>query len=211
MIPNFLDRVRPELLEAMGLNDVTWDQCNVMVVVGDNASGKSLLRRLFQAFLHDEEGNPEVMHLSQQGRANPGFGRCFIYGSEDDEATSVISARTLIKGMQTSRGREKPHFMVYDEPEIGMSEESALGASLWIKEQLTEDWPKHLNGFIVCTHNRHFATCLMELPNSKFVWMHQPDATIQDWIGREIVPINPQELMDAGHSGRRKFSGILRS
>lgn len=209
MIPFIFDRVRPSVLKEMGLTGVKWGRCRIMVVVGDNASGKSLLRRLFQTFLQKDDDKTEIIHLSQQGRSSASIFRSMIYGSEDDEATSVISARTLVKGLDTSRNRKNKHFMIYDEPEIGMSEETILGATNWLRKQL-ENWPTNMRGFIVCTHSRQMATSLMSLPYSKFIWIHHPKATLQDWLNREIKPISPQKLIDTGLANWRKFSKLFK-
>ena len=209
MIPFIFNKVTPLILKELGLDGVKWGHCRVMVVVGDNAGGKSLLRRLFQTFLKKNKSDQtEVIHLSQQGRSTSGFVRTVVYGSEDDGATSVISARTLVNSIRTSRGRENKHFIIYDEPEIGMSDESDLGAAIWLKEQL-QDCPEQLRGIIICTHSRQFASQLMKLPYSKFIWMHHPEATVREWLDRTIKPIDPQKLMDVGLARWRKITKIF--
>lgn len=124
MIPPVFKDIKPEFLELVGMKGVTWRGKELLVVTGANASGKSLVRRLFQVFV--KKRGFEVIHLSQEGRDAGGFARVFVYGSEGDEATGVISAKTLVKGFRTSRNRDNEHLMIYDEPEIGMSEEAEM-------------------------------------------------------------------------------------
>lgn len=207
MIPCFLPNVRDELLDALGIAGVAWENVRVIVLVGDNASGKSFFRRLFAAHLH-ENNKYEIMKISQEGRSTEGIQRAFLYGSENDEATSVISAKTIIKGLQTTRKREEEHYLIYDEPEIGMSEECQLGSALYMRDQL-QDWPALLKGLLVTTHSKAIARELLTLPHSKFIWLGQPDKTVADWLQRDIEPTFPEELVERGRNNLRKFVSIL--
>jgi len=207
MIPCFLDDLRPEFLRAIGLKGVTWRGRKVLVVVGPNAVGKSMFRRVFCTFL--KKRNLEVIHLSQEGRGDGGFIRAMVYGDEGREATSVISAKTLVNGLRTSRGRESNHVLLYDEPEIGMAEEMQAGAAQWLAEEL-RSWPDKLSGIVVMTHSRYFVRELVRLPKSKFICLGGGHPTADAWLDREIEPVGPKDVIELGLRTFRRLSKILK-
>ena len=206
MLPFFLPKVRPPIIKAIGLEHAQWDSAQLLLVTGNNASGKSVFRRLCQSFLRDEG---EVIHLSQQGRAKGGIERVFIYGNEEDEATGIISANCLIKAFRTSRGREKPHILVFDEPEIGMGEEAQIGAATFIKEQF-DDIPKHLMGIVIMTHSRHVVTILKDVPHCGFIHLGNTYKTADEWLSRPLVPLSPQQLTKNGIDKWHEVSAALK-
>lgn len=206
MIPCILNNLRPEFLRAIGLEGVTWRGRKVLVVVGPNAVGKSMFRRAFCGFL--KKRKLEVIHLSQEGRGDAGFVRAMVYGNESNEATSVISAKTLVNGLRTSRGREKNHVLLYDEPEIGMAEEMQVGAAQWLAEEL-RSWPDKLSGIIVMTHSRHFVRELIQLPRSGFICLGGRYSTADAWLNREIKPVGPEAVIKLGLRTFRKLTKIL--
>lgn len=207
MIPNVLEDVRPEWLEALGIPKDCCKGARVLVVTGDNAAGKSLFRRLLTVFLGKRK--VEVIHLSQQGRATAGFQRAMIYGSEDDEATGAISAHTLLTGFKTSRARDKDHVLIYDEPEIGMSEEVQLGAGYFIVQQLA-DFPPKLRGLVIMTHSRHIVSAAMRCDGAKFVNLGGKYKTAEEWLNRPLRPVNIEDVKKAGHENWQKFSKLLK-
>ena len=211
MIPYVLDDLREEIRDAflteIGMTGFRWDNERVFVFVGSNGAGKSLLRRVFQQFL--KKNKIEVIHLSQQGRTTGGFARAFIYGDEDNEATGVISCRTIRSGISTSNKRENDHVLLYDEPEIGMAEETQFGVARYLRESLEANWPDKLRALIILTHSRYFARELCAMDGSKFAWLHHPGATLDDWLHREIVPIDPEVAMKDGLERFRRIAKIM--
>lgn len=208
MLPNVLQDVRNEWLEALAISKDCLDQASVVVVTGENAAGKSLFRRLLTAHLNKRD--IQVIHLSQQGRATSGVVRAMVYGSEEDEATGAISCHTLLTGFTTSRGREKDHVLIYDEPEIGMSEEAQMGAGEFIVNELVGNWPQKLLGYVVMTHSRHIAGQLMKINGAKFVNIGGKYKTAEEWINRSLVPIPPAMVKEAGRANWAKFSKLMK-
>ena len=207
MIPCILNDLRPEFLRVIGLEGVTWRGRKVLVVVGPNAVGKSMFRRVLCTFLNKRDF--EVIHLSQEGRGDSGFMRAMVYGSESSEATSVISAKTLVNGLRTSRGRKKNHVLLYDEPEIGMAEEMQAGAAQWLVKEL-RSWPGKLSGIVVMTHSRYFVQELIRLPKSKFICLGDRHSTADSWLGREIKPVSPEAVIELGLCTFRRLTKILK-
>jgi len=58
------------------------------------------------------------MLISMHRRIEPGIERAFIFGEDHTSSTGNISARTALTGLSTSRNRDNPHILMYDEPDI---------------------------------------------------------------------------------------------
>ena len=208
-LPDNLFSVNDEFAKFLGIDPDFDTSCRLLLVVGPNACGKSFLRRIISMNLHPTKGpQTELIHLSQQDRSSAGGGeKPFIYGSEDWESTGYITARTFWTGMKTSRGRNKSHVLLWDEPEIGMGEELQLGTSQWLAKQLT-DWPKHLLGVVLLTHSRIFVENLKDFPETKF-FSFDGHKNPQEWLDRKILPVQPEEVLSCGIEKFRTLSAWL--
>ena len=203
---NLFDSMRPEFASEIGVNPDFKTSASILVVTGQNAAGKSLLRRYLQMTLK-RDYEMEVIHLSQEGRSTGGIERAFIYGSEGYESTGAMTAKTFIVGMKTMRKRERPHVVIWDEPEIGMGDELQLGTANWFCSQL-EDWPEHLQGIVLLTHSRYFVRRVMEFPGARWLSL-DGIKTPEAWLDREIVPVDPETVLKTGHERFRRVSKIL--
>jgi hypothetical protein len=195
-----------ELADAIGVDPDFDTSTQVLVVTGANAAGKSLLRKFMQQVVRQDH-DLECIHLSQQGRASSGIQRAFLYGDESWESTGCISCHSLLGSITTSRAREKDHMIILDEPEIGMGEELQAGSGLWLKEQLA-DWPEHLSGMVIMTHSRNFVREIMKFNGATFYNLEGMEK--DEWLNREIVPANPEDVKTLGRERFRKISKILK-
>jgi hypothetical protein len=85
----------------------------LVVITGENATGKSFLRRIVHAALNQHE--IELIVLSMQLRTAAGdIRKAFIYGDEGTQSTGQLSGHTVTMGMNTSRGRDKKHAVLWD-------------------------------------------------------------------------------------------------
>lgn len=177
----------------------------LIIVTGDNASGKSFIRRLVQSAC--KEKNIECIHLSQQGRCNSGIPRLFIYGAEDEESTGYNTANMLLMSFQTSKSRNNKHVLVYDEPDIGLSDEYAAGAGIRLRKFI-EKKPKYLKGIVIMSHNRHILKELLPLkPNHLNL---TDNKTLEEIVNRKIVPnVKLEKLQEQGLETWRKIKKIL--
>jgi type II secretory pathway predicted ATPase ExeA len=205
-LPDNLFELNDDFAKELGVSADVRSEAPVLVITGKNASGKSFLRRFMCMKL--KQAKIEAMHLSQQGRSTEGVMRCFVYGSEDDESTGAISAKTFKTGMSTSRSRTTAHAIIWDEPEIGMGEELQVGSADWLFEQLA-DWPKHLRGIILLTHSRIFVKRAMEFSGAKWVNL-DGYKTPEDWFNRKIVPVNPEEFSALAVEKWRRLCKMLK-
>lgn len=129
----------------------------LMVVTGINGGGKSLvveiLRRVSDDLAKAEDRKLEVMDIGMKRRISAGIERSFIFGHETTESTGNVSIRTALRGIQNSRERDHEHWLVLDEPDIGVGEgyHHALGEYL---ADHARALPASCSGFVVVSHSR---------------------------------------------------------
>lgn len=175
------------------------------LVLGDNATGKSLVRRLLSHKYKDR--GVEAIPLSMEGRAGGGmFGmKGFVYGDEDWKSTGHNSIGTFEGMVRTSRGREKPHMVYLDEPDTGLSDRWARSLGRALADFLA-DPPEHLAALFVTTHRVCLARELLRVsPHALLVGPGWP-ATLDDWFAGD--PREPEPIAALGERGIALFRRI---
>lgn len=181
----------------------------LVVLVGENASGKSFMRRVVKGTCSKAE--IECIHLSMEGRSDSFGGvRGFVYGDESYEATSVNSARTVTIGIRTCRDRTTPHVIMWDEPDLGLSENAAAGVGQLIRE-FTKTPPEHTLAAIVVTHSKALVSQLVDLEPHYLCFGRDPAPTLQDWINTPVKPRSIDELFETSRETHRRIAAILKS
>jgi hypothetical protein len=183
----------------------------LVVVLGENASGKSFMRRVVNMFCQKNE--IEFMGISMQGRrsisANPWL--CFVYGDESCESTGTNSVGTVLTGITTCYGREAPHVIFWDEPDLGLSDSWAAGVGQKIAE-LGKKPPEHTKAAFVVTHSKALVEQLVPV-NPHYVYLgqtseHAPQ-TLDDWLKQPIRPRDPALLKKESFKRFKAIQKIL--
>lgn len=183
-------------------------QGNLVVVLGDNASGKSFFRRVVGSVC--SHVGIEHIHISMQGRGDYFGGlRCMVYGDEETESTGVNSAHTITMGIKTCRAREKEHVIFWDEPDLGLSDNSAAGVGIAIRDFATT-MPQNTVAAVVVTHSRALVQQLAPIaPHFLYLGEEHVPATIDDWLTAPIVPIPIDDLKKRSNRRFGLISAIL--
>lgn len=163
----------------------------LVLITGENATGKSFVRRVLHALLQRE--SIEFMHISAEGRSMGGFQRAFLYGSEEYESTGWISCKTIISGIKTCQGRDKPHVIFYDEPDLGLSEGYSAGLGLKIKD-FVQNLPDKTFAIFITTHSRTLAKQLLPCCPYHLRLGGAPD--LENWLKSEVIPLNIDDLAE---------------
>lgn len=166
----------------------------VLVVTGENAAGKSIALKALQAYARREsEKKVEVMRVGMEMRANGGIARSFVFGgSEDEDSTGTLSINAVLGGLKTSIAREERHMLMFDEPDIGLSEgyQAAVGARL---RDFMKNAPELLDGLVVATHSRPLVSELMDLePHCLRVGCDMRPT--EEWLRNGSLPHSPEDL-----------------
>lgn len=191
---------------------IPWRRChgdgNFVVVVGDNASGKSFLRRILTQLCR--EAKVEMMPISMEGRGGTYGGmRGFIYGDESCQSTGENSSHTVLTGISTCKGRESPHVILWDEPDLGLSDGWAAGMGIALRE-FADLTPKNTYGAFIVTHSR---ALIQELLPAKPHYLHlgseNAPATLEEWVNRPIVARPLEQLKEESFKRFKAIQEIL--
>lgn len=177
----------------------------VAIITGPNASGKSLMVRMLAATLNEEKVEP--LQVSMRYRTMGGIHRAFMFGNDEDQSTGATSLYAVQGALRTSRGREAQHWVMLDEPDIGLAEEyaAALGAHL---AEFANDLPKAAKGFVLVTHSRAlvrgFTAAMTAAPH--FVHLEK-EMSLDGWLASSSQR-TIEELLALDDLGNKRHSAL---
>jgi len=137
-----------------------------------------------------------VTEVSMQKRTdvnNPligtGFGFTFF---DKPQFPTSISTYNLIDSLlyNCSENKKDKSYLVIDEPEIGMADESQLGIALYLKSKMPEILENSL-GIMIITHSKFV---VRELKDNADFFYTDYDMTANEWLERDLR-IQPMDLM----------------
>jgi type II secretory pathway predicted ATPase ExeA len=184
-----LDEHIDDLLDLM---DAAPLDGKITLLTGSNGSGKSLIRKQMVLKISTKlglEGKDRncVASTSMELRtkSRPEFGG--FSGIMRDTEWMPTSNQTLrqIKGLLETKDR----YLVIDEPEIGMGEETVIALVNFFNKEFKK-LDKSILGVMVITHNRYIVE---NLKIDKFLNTDGIE-TAQDWLDRELVPTDLDAL-----------------
>lgn len=156
----------------------------LLVMVGDNAAGKSLLVRVLASRLNAEKTEP--LQVSMRYRTQAGMHRAFMFGDEQEESTGAVSLHAVEGALRTAKGRTSPCWVLLDEPDTGLSESycGALGNYL---AQFADALPTGCcEALVVVTHSkalvRSLAAHSKEAPHFIAVGKRQAGQSLPQWL-----------------------------
>ena len=175
------------------------------ILVGSNGTGKSFVRKQLNIRFAKEFGlsRKMVRELSMQLRteSRPEFSA--LSSALHDSPTAPTSLETYRLFANTMGNikftKETPYYLVLDEMEIGMCQESILGL-LEILGQKIPQWLEHTLGIMVITHSELVADTLYNQFDADFIdlgyntlnrdfskWQTRPREPMDFEIGRAHV------------------------
>lgn len=83
----------------------------------------------------------------------------------------------------------KDRFLVFDEPEIGMGEETLMGLINLLNEKFNP-LPTDIYGVLVITHSR------LVVENLKSDFINIEGMNREEWLNRKIIPADLEEVED---------------
>jgi len=207
MIPPVLKEVRKDLRQYLNVDsDTLWRGKDLVIVVGQNGAGKSMLRRMIK--MGANQRRIYVMDFSQQGRTTEGFMRGAVYGDESWESTGYISIQVFRKAFRQEP--DKDYLLIWDEPEIGLSEESQLGVTQLIKQKMIDERDPRLLGCVFMTHSRLFVQQFLDYPKLAFVDMDGKFDSAAQWATRKAKPADLEKVCERGHKRFQKITKMLK-
>ena len=177
----------------------------LLVITGENATGKSFVRRLVQSICKLEK--IELIHLSQEGRSRSGIVSSLIYGDESNNSTGYLTSNLITTGINTCQKRTSKHFIFWDEPDIGLSDKYAAAVGIKIKE-FVENLPNLTTGVIVTTHRKCLVYQLLPLKPS--LLRLGDKKTLRQWFDEVIKPGDLNELSEKNNKLFEQIQKILK-
>ena len=182
----------------------------VTLLLGENASGKSFIRRLVHAMCSKHK--VECIPLSMEGRSAAGVPwKGLIYGAEEYRSTGENSVSTVGTAFRTAEKRADPHVLFFDEPDIGLSDSWAAGLGQKMA-RFCRKLPALTTAVYVVTHSRPLVEQLVAVkPNYLHVGTPTQEApqSLQEWLSRPILPRDPEELKELSHQRFQKIQALL--
>lgn len=198
-----------EFFGAQGACPVRFEegaQDRVLLITGGNASGKSFACR----YLNHRAGEAKVefMRIGMSLRTQSGIERSFIFGDEKTSSTGQVSGKVLRAGEANCRGRGSDHFICFDEPDIGMSDEMQDATGQFLA-RFGSTLPERTLGMVVVTHSRAIARRLMALDPLRLRCGDDQRSTA-DWIESGPLPVTEDALEEMRATSNARRSAIQR-
>lgn len=172
------------------------------ILTGSNGNGKSFIRKLMNSTMGrkypDRDVRRLVTEVSMQKRTdcnNPlmgtGFGFTFFDNPQFPTSVSTYNLidRMLYSCVDSEKKKDK-NYIVIDEPEIGMADESQLGIALFLKSKIPEILENSL-GILIITHSKFV---VRELKDNADFFYTDYEMTPDEWLDRSIVPTDFEDL-----------------
>jgi len=176
-----------ELTEKVKFGEVT-------ILTGSNGSGKSFIRKMLGFKLAEKEFDDKMKtvvastSMQQRTASNPEWGG--LSGIMRDVDWTPTSTETLHKINSVLNCTER--FIVIDEPEIGMGEETLLGLIEKLNKELTDKIvSKSIYGAMIITHSRLVVNYLRH-----DTFLNIDGMTSIEWLNRQPQAMNLKELED---------------
>lgn len=192
----------------------------VLVVVGDNASGKSLFFQIMGGMGLDFEVSPINISIRERTGAGTyemsGMRRAMMFGDESEQSTGATSARVVATGFKNvlSRLEDGKRALLYlDEPEMGLSDGYAYALGEFIGKEVCS-LPEEAPGVVVVTHNRRLVKGLVDgLGADPSLVNMSGSSVLSDWLSAEDKK-TIDDLLDLpkkDNAGRNAVSAFLRA
>jgi energy-coupling factor transporter ATP-binding protein EcfA2 len=176
----------------------------LLVITGENATGKSLLRRILQQLARQDE--VEAIAISPEYRQMGGIARAFVYGDETNQASGQIACHVVTTAIRTSQGREKPHVIILDEPDMGLSDNASAGVAQAIVNYCNEPSP-YLGYFAVITHRKAMLSLFAQAEVSHI--RVGDELSLAQVVEQPIVPIAPEVLQERAYEMFQRVKSVL--
>lgn len=185
----------------------------VLLIAGDNASGKSFLVRVLAAKLN--EAKVEPVQVSMRYRTMSGLHRSFMYGAGGDaeDSTGNVSLIALRGALRTVENRQTPSWLMLDEPDTGLAEGYCGALGTYLADFGNRMPVSRCEGFTVVTHSRRLVSSMLfslkKKPHFLCFSDYAADDLLEAWLedGRDRTV---EELLGLGETSITRFRQINR-
>jgi hypothetical protein len=188
-------------------------ESRVLLIAGDNASGKSLMVRVLASRLNGDKVEP--LQVSMKYRTMPGMHRAFMYGAlgDEEDSTGNVSLIAILGALTAAEDRKSPTWVMLDEPDTGLAEGycTAMGAYL---ANFGNRLPlNHCQGLSVVTHSRKLVSSMLFSLDKKPHFLcfadYEGGDLMQAWLEDERDR-SIEDLLALGETSLKKFRSLNR-
>lgn len=209
--------LRRKVCGELKINWIPSKGAHLALLLGDNATGKSMFRRVVGAWCFrnakkdSDRSEVEMIGLSMQGRAGGmmGIAHGFVYGDEQTSATGVNTGRTVTGAISTATGRDSPNVVFWDEPDTGLADAYAADVGRRIAD-FTLKPPKHTVACFVVTHRKALVEQLLRAKPHVLFFGENPPASVEEFLHRPVVPADLEKLYERSHQLFKRLNPHLR-
>lgn len=172
----------------------------LLLVIGDNAEGKSLITSQMLSYAH-KNSDINGYNIGMQARTRCGIERSFVYANENMCSTGFSTVLSVTGGVRNcvSHSKDSHHQMmlVLDEPTLGLSDRYERPMGEYIANTIKENKELYnFKGIILVTHSKELVRSLMDnevIPTVVYVgdkvknlneWLNTSEhATLEELLG----------------------------
>jgi hypothetical protein len=184
----------------------------VLLMAGDNASGKSFFTRILAACLNAEKVEP--LQVSMKYRAMSGMHRVFMYGplGDEEDSTGNVSLHAIRGALGSAEDREDPCWVLLDEPDMGMSESYCAAMGTYLANYGNLMPLNKCQALSVVTHSRKLIGSMLftlqKTPHFLCFGDYKPqEDLLQAWLEDERDR-SVEELLSLNEKSRAMFQGV---
>ena len=205
--------LKRQICEDLKIRWQSSKDAHLCLLLGDNATGKSLFRRIVGGWCGPrEKRRAELIGLSMQDRAGGnmlGIAHVFIYGDEHTNATGVNTGHTVTTAITTAEKRDSANVVFRDEPDTGLSDGYAADIGRRIADFALSP-PKHTVASFVITHRKALITQVLRAKPHVLFFGENAPKTVEEYLTRPVEPTDIDQLYERGHKLFLKVSKHLR-
>lgn len=180
---------------------------NITVIFGDNASGKSLLVRLFDSIYRKHDDKISIRISSMANRTVGGVEGAMIFGDQREDSTGKVSIRVIALGLNTMIKEDKPSVFIADEPEIGLSPNYSRSLGEYFVNTMAK-MDEEKSSLIIVTHNPELVKSIVDSAEHKinFIGVNTKE-NINEWTNNR-KDHSIEDLLMLPEIGNSKWKGI---
>lgn len=187
------------------------------VIVGPNASGKSLFFRVLTAAAHRSKVLAVTVSIRERTGAGTlemaGLRRMFMFGDESEQSTGATSLSAATKAFNTAEAQAeegKPTLVLLDEPEQGLSEDYAAAMGTWLAQKTNALVHPNALGVVLVSHSRALVRAFQQGLNHKPACVSMEDPlSLEQWLN-SAKPKTVEELLALSTLGKERWRAVSR-
>jgi energy-coupling factor transporter ATP-binding protein EcfA2 len=179
---------------------------NILIIFGENASGKSLFSNVVEQSAREEK--IEIRNACMRNRTSGGISRAFVFGDESCQSTGETSFNVARKALESTLKANKAAIAILDEPDVGLSDYYAPAMGKYIAESYLK--MNENQGIVLVSHSRLLIKSFLTTLNSPVNTIGiNIKSDLDTWI-KDKSEASVEELLNLSSYAKDKEMAIYR-